>query len=373
MRILICATQFKGGSLQVILSLIHEFKNFPEHEFVVVMSRQVDSQINRLSFSKNFVFISMPNSIDGWCAKWKRAKWLSHIEKDYNPDVVLTTSGPLYWKPTKPLLMGYNLPAYIYPESPFWDNKMSIKRRILWKIKTLYHRHRFRKEATAYFVQTDDVRDRLKVFLNKKEVYTISNTYSNVFCKEFQFHEKLPKRTNDELRFLTVCSYYPHKNLEIIPKVADELERRGYNNFCFILTISKNDYEKHFKSEHDKRHITNIGPIKSIECPSLYKECDIMFLPTLLECFSASYAEAMVSEIPIITSDLGFAHIVCHEAALYFNPMDVVDIVDKIELIIKSPEIKMSLIEEGKKQLSSFGTAHDRAKRIIELLTQIKK
>ena len=34
MKILICATQFKGGSVQVVLSLLNEFKNFAEHEYL---------------------------------------------------------------------------------------------------------------------------------------------------------------------------------------------------------------------------------------------------------------------------------------------------------------------------------------------------
>ena len=57
-----------------------------------------------------------------------------------------------------------------------------------------------------------------------------------------------------------------------------------------------------------ENRIINVGPIKSAECPSLYSECDIMFFSTLLECFSASYAEAMIMKKPIITTDMGFAH-----------------------------------------------------------------
>lgn len=41
MEIMICATQFKGGSLQVVLSLINEFRKINCHEYVIIMSTQV--------------------------------------------------------------------------------------------------------------------------------------------------------------------------------------------------------------------------------------------------------------------------------------------------------------------------------------------
>ncbi len=49
-------------------------------------------------------------------------------------------------------------------------------------------------------------------------------------------------------------------------------------------------------------------------------------MPTLLECFSASYLEAMYMKKIIFTSDLPFAHTVCKDAAFYFAPHDVENI-----------------------------------------------
>lgn len=92
-----------------------------------------------------------------------------------------------------------------------------------------------------------------------------------------------------------------------------------------------------------------------------------MFLPTLLECFSASYAEAMVMKKPILTSDLGFAHTVCKNAALYFDPDDADDVADKIITLIHSPQLQAELIEKGTSQLGQFGSAEQRAVKILEL------
>jgi glycosyltransferase involved in cell wall biosynthesis len=98
-----------------------------------------------------------------------------------------------------------------------------------------------------------------------------------------------------------------------------------------------------------------------------------MFLPTLLECFSASYAEAMQLNKPIITSDMGFAHTVCKDAALYVNSMDADDIASKIIELSTSYELQQDLVSKGVKRLEVFGSSHDRAKRYLEICEALIK
>jgi glycosyltransferase involved in cell wall biosynthesis len=92
-----------------------------------------------------------------------------------------------------------------------------------------------------------------------------------------------------------------------------------------------------------------------------------MFLPTLLECFSASYAEAMAMKTPILTSDMGFAHTVCQDAALFFNPLNPNEIADKIISLADSPELQKELVKHGTERLQDFGTSEDRARQILEI------
>ena len=92
-----------------------------------------------------------------------------------------------------------------------------------------------------------------------------------------------------------------------------------------------------------------------------------MFLPTLLECFSASYVEAKKMEKPIITSDMGFAHTICENAAMYADPMDANDIADKIVKLVNSKKLQHKLIENGLNRLKTFGTAERRAKQYLDI------
>lgn len=370
MNIFICAVQFKGGSLQVVISLIKEFVKFSENNYYVVMSKEVKKQLQGFSFPDNYYFYDLPYPSKIRLANsYLRGAFLSKIEKESNCDCIICSSGPIYWMPKKPMLIGYNLPHLIYPESPYFK-RLSFWKRLRWKVRWRIHISRYNKEATAIFVQTEDVNQRLRNILKKDRIITISNTYNNAYDLQKEYPNKLPERTENEVRLLTISAYYKHKNFEIIPKTIGVLKAIGINNVKFVVTLPNNLFKIAF-GENPPKEIINVGFVPTLEGASLYKECDFMFLPTLLECFSASYAEAMVMKKPILTSDLGFAHTVCKDAAVYFDPDDANDVAAKIIELMQFPEKQIELIEKGTKQLRQFGSAEDRAKEVLRVCKQL--
>lgn len=370
MNIFICAVQFKGGSLQVVISLIKEFVKFPENNYYIVISKEVKKQLQGIEFPNNFHFYDLPYpSKIRLVNSYLRGSFLSKIEKESNCDCIICTSGPIYWTPKKPTFIGYNLPHLIYPESPYF-NRIPLWMKLRWKVRWATHKARYRKEASAIFVQTEDVNQRLRKILKTDRVITISNTYNNAYDIQKDFPNKLPERTDNEVRLLTISAFYKHKNFEIIPKTIEVLKSKGVNNVRFIVTLPDNLFKTAF-GQNPPKEIINVGFVPTLEGASLYKECDFMFLPTLLECFSASYAEAMVMKKPILTSDLGFAHTVCNDAAIYFDPDDANDIADKIISLMNSPEKQEDLISKGTVQLRQFGSAEDRAREVLKACKQL--
>lgn len=370
MKILICAVQFKGGSLQVAISLIKEYVKYPENEYYVVLSREVERQIQGFPFPDNYHFYSLPypfkvRLMNSYC----RHFFLDRIEKEVHPDCVICTSGPIYWKPKSPMVMGYNLGHMIYPESPYFK-RLPLWKKIRWQIRFATYRYCYNREPQLIFVQTKDVEDRLSRIVKNKPIVTVSNTCNNAYTSPQVYPDKLPERFDGEFRLLMLSAFYMHKNFEIIPEVICELEKRGKNNVRFVVTLTNKDYIRIFGNSHSEK-VFNVGFVPTIEGPSLYNECDAMFLPTLLECFSASYAEAMVMKKPILTSDLGFAHTVCNDAAIYFNPEDASEIADKIIGLMENDKLQHNLINRGTRQLGQFGTAEERAKRILELCKEV--
>ena len=370
MKLLIMAIQFKGGSLQGVVSIIRELIKYRAHEYHIVLSKEVKEQLQAINFPENIVLYDLPYKTNNRTLNlFLNRGYFSRLERKVQPDCVLCTSGPMYWKPKSPCLLGYNLPHHIYRESPYF-NDISIAAKFRWFLRRVFHRYYFRNEGDAYFVQTDDVKERVIKYIGKKSVYTIPNTYSVSYRRIEEYPDKLPPRREGEIRCLTISAYYPHKNLGIISKVVDTLEKMGRSNIRFVVTLTQERYDELFSAQYKDR-ILNVGFVPSKEGPSLYKECDIMFLPTLLECFSASYAEAMVMQKPIITSDMGFAHCVCKDAAIYFNPVDAQDIANKLTNLIDDKNLQASLIQKGKAQLSQFGSSDDRTRKILDLCKKL--
>jgi glycosyltransferase involved in cell wall biosynthesis len=281
----------------------------------------------------------------------------------------VTTSGHSYFPSKAPQIIGYNLPVHIYPESPFFT-LISKKDKMKFALKKIMHRYFFQRDGNAIFVQTDDVNKRVRKLLKSNNVYTITNTCSSFFKNPLCDHKILPDKEPDEIRLLTLTTYYLHKNLEIIPLIIDQLVAKGYNNVKFVLTLDNERFNRLIPLEY-RSFVYNADYVKPIACPALYKECDIMFLPTLLECFSASYPEAMIMEKPIITTDIGFAHIVCKNSALYFKPMDAQSATECIIRIMNDKELKNRLIENGIRQLQMLDSPEERAKKIMDLCKMV--
>jgi len=366
MKIIINASSiFKGGAEQVADSFINECKKIPEHEYHVLLRDNIKSNLNIKDFPENFIFYDIkkrPGS--GIINLYNSLRYFDTIEKEIQPDVVISTGGHGFWRSEAPVIGGFNIPHYIYPDSPYFE-QIGIKKKLFWwlkkKIDLIFYRR-----LDAIFVQTEDVKVRLSKLIKDIPIHVVSNTVNACFFDYEKDKRILPKRNGKEFRFLTLSAYYPHKNLDIIKEVLDILFSKSIENIKFVLTLPEDKFEKFIDKKYAD-NIINVGPVPINDCPILYRECDAMFLPTLLECFSASYAEAMKMEKPILTSDLGFAHTVCNKAALYFDPLDPADIVESIELLINDDSIYDRLVREGTKEFKKFNSPAERARAYIKI------
>lgn len=361
------ATTFKGGSVQVAESFINECKKFNEHDYHVILGERIKQRIEKASFPDNFHFYDAPFRPATKVFTTAAAdSFHKAIEEQCQPDVVFTTSGPAYWRSKAPHLIGFNLAHYLYPESAFFD-RIPFHKKMKWKLKGLTINYFFKRDAEAYVVQTDDVNERLKSWVNNgRPVHTVTNTCSSYYFNPKKFPNKLPDNINQEFRFLTLSAYYGHKNIEVIKSVIAKLPDTSKKNIRFVLTLPSDIFQSLFTKEEQK-YIHNVGPVPMEECASLYQECDAMFLPTLLECFSASYPEAMAMEKPIVTSDLGFARTVCADAAIYFDPIDSEDVTQKVIQLYQDQVLQKKLIAHGVKRLNVFDNPQSRARKYLEI------
>ena len=373
MRLIINCSTLKGtGVTQVAVSFINECISFPENEYVVFMSPKVAANVNYKVFPENFkFFIFGKHSLYGIWGIFDIVK-MKQLEAILNPDAVFSVFGPSLWKPKAPHLQGYAFPHYVYTESPVF-NHMSFRERVSVMLRRYVHLGHMKNEGDYFVCETDDVSMRLseKCDINRNCIFTVSNTANAYFIDYPLNMEK--KRDDSEFRFYTLCSNSPHKNLIILNVVIPYLKNMIIeHNIKFYVTIENDEYDNLFTNEV-KDFVVNVGPLKVADCPSFVDSCDALFLPTLLECFSASYPEAMLLKKPIITSDLPFARTVCDDAALYFDPLNAENISEMIIKLVKDKELYKRLQVKGTNRFKKFPSPQERAKAYLNICYLISK
>lgn len=358
----------QGGALQVAHSFLYEINHDFNHEFAIVISDKLAGLVNVEEFSSNFKFFNYtiePSLLKAFTGK---DSFLNKVEKEFRPDRVFSVFGSTYWKPSVKHVCGFAKPAYIYKESPYFD-QLIIKQKIELAFMEFVHMYDFKYFNSMLITENADVSNRLRKKVSQ-EVVTVSNTFNQVFKDEKQWDRTLMLHTeNIDIKLLTIAANYPHKNLAIIKSVIPIL-RNLYPSFRFkfYLSVTMDDFGMDSKDSCNE-NVEFLGNVKINQCPWLYSQCDFLFLPTLLECFSASYCEAMYMKLPILTSDLSFARGICGDAAIYFNPINANDIAHAIYDLAKNKIKQNLLIEAGEAQLLSLETSQTRAKKYLDLIT----
>jgi glycosyltransferase involved in cell wall biosynthesis len=86
----------------------------------------------------------------------------------------------------------------------------------------------------------------------------------------------------------------------------------------------------------------------------LYQNAQLFVYPSLYEGFGLPILEAFKARCPILLSDTECFREVAVDAAVYFEPTAVDDLVDKLETTLTNSSLKAQLVEKGTKRLADF-------------------
>lgn len=367
MNILINASNLKvGGGVQVADSFCRELYKYTQHSFIVVLSDALRDCACDISGYPNVKVVdySLPTSLT--TAITGHDVFLDTIILKENIDAVLTIFGPSRWIPKCLHVSGFARAQLLLNDSPYWQQLASLQR-IKGYFRAKVMMYLFRKSASVFYTENSYISDKLRKLLPKSRVYSVTNNYNQVFDASDLWDCSIKLPEFDGLTLLTISANYPHKNLSIIVPTIHYLKSLYPSfKFRFILTITLEQFSP--VTEEEKEHIVFLGPVNINQCPYLYEQSDVMFLPTLLECFSASYAEAMRMNVPILTTDLDFAKSLCGNAALYYDAISSQDLAKSIYEIGSDKDFRKELMAKGEKQLSSFDNCEERVLKLLGIL-----
>ncbi len=355
----------KGGGLQVATSFSNELLKLPapEYSVKVLISKEIASALDRdevLSSSWNFQVFNTYGLKTLFSP-------LRKIEKEC--DLVFTVFGPKYAIHSKGVdIVGFAQPWIIYPNNPVfnslsWFNK--IKTRLKFAMQLFFF-----KKAQYCIVELEHVRKSLldKNVYDEDSISVVHNTISSLYLDKEQWLDiELPNDAN-EIAIGFVTRDYPHKNISILPSVAELLNKKFGLPVKFYFTLTDQEWSNYKEEFGD--YAETVGPISVAQCPRFYEQLDAVIFPSLLECFSATPLEALFMQVPLFASDRDFVKDVCGDYGIYFEPLEAGSIAEVIADYFLGDSNNRYEIKEARNHVLSFSNAEDRAKSYLNVIDQ---
>lgn len=158
---------------------------------------------------------------------------------------------------------------------------------------------------------------------------------------------------------LYVGSAYPHKNLERLLKVFTILEEEA-SDISLVLVGKSDFFYERLKKEPlavdliKVQRVIFAGYVSDVELSSLYSKALAFIFPSLYEGFGLPPLEAMSKSCPVLSSNHSCLPEILEDSALYFNPEDLNDIVDKIKMISQDESLRINLVQKGMRQVKKY-------------------
>jgi len=365
-----------GGGIQAVVAFIQaSLKDRSENKWIYVLSSQVSDELKKCNIVMDqnitYVFNKSPSK-----SRVTR-KLIKNLINNKNPTAIFTFFGPAYIRFNAPHLCGVADGWVTHSSFLAFSSLSSLLKKIMFLMLFSYKWFWYRR-ADNWVVEAECARKGLvqRLRLSSEKISIVQNTCGDHYLN-FNYDSAI--RPDDVVRILTLSSYYPHKNLELIPWVAFELASiLGHKKFKFIITIPP-DAQGSIKLHEQANKlgvehcIENTGPVNVIDGPQLYAKCDFVFLPSVLETFSANYPEAMAMKKPIVTTDLDFAHDICGNAALYFRAKDAKSAATCICDLLADKILVEQLVNNGVQRLKSFPDSDKKYSEYVSILNKMIK
>ncbi|MBI2824168.1 MAG: glycosyltransferase family 4 protein [Planctomycetia bacterium] len=376
MKVLLNTTTLRlGGSLQTSSAFIMQaLANPGEIEWVFAASKMGVRELAQFGVEPppNMIVFDKPPTFS---PRVRRRLW--KLEDEVNPDMVFTFSGPAYVRFRRFHLLGCSAGWVTHSTWTAYRSLGTVRDWAICAVRNLYKALWFR-QADAWVMQTETAKRGLsrRLRVPPERISVILNTCGERYLKEQGARPfPVPGQTT---RILCFSVGHKHKNLEILPRIAAELDRQRPDlDFRIVITLPTNDRVCRRVMHRAKRlgvtdRFENVGPVPVARGPELYRTCDISLLPTLLETFSANYPEAMAMGLPLVTTDLDFAHDVCGDAALYYPPQDAAAAAACVARLLGDRELWQRQIARGTEALKRFPTPRERYEQYVSLLLSLR-
>ena len=363
-KVLINASNLhSGGAVQVAVSFLNELIHLKQVDIDVIVSSKVHRELK--SINAEVERFSSYNIYDtsGFSALIDFK--FTNIILSYG--TVFTIFGPLYtWKKPKNSIVGFAQPWIIYADNEIYKS-YGFLYKVIVRLKYSIQKY-FYFKSDKLIVELEHVKKELKKLEKKKESVVVNNCISSIYSTSEQWQPIEYARIDQNIVLLGIVTRdYPHKNLNILPYVAEILKHTYKMDVRFLVTLTNEEWLK--RDDRFHAYVDNVGSISIAQCPSFYNLLDGVIFPSLLECFSATPIEAMIMKKPVFASDRLFVKQACEDFVNYFDPIEPDSIAESIyKYFLKKKSQNLNFIENAYNQALKYNNPSERAKKYIKII-----
>lgn len=102
------------------------------------------------------------------------------------------------------------------------------------------------------------------------------------------------------------------------------------------------------------RNVRWAGSITDMQLRALYEHANLFVFPSLYEGFGIPPLEAMLCGCPVVASNISSISEICDNAALYFNPRNPTEMLEKINFVMQNGGCRNSLVARGYDRAKNF-------------------
>ena len=348
-----------GGGLFGTLNLIQALKNVAQDEqFMLVCPAGYGYEdIDLPQNSDIFVYKGRHSPLER-C--WFEKITLPKIIDSYNPDVIFGAGTIGITRPHVPQALFIRMPYLLYDKKYYSDIPLKSQLRVA----ALKMQVKNSLPATGLILtQTPVVRKRFAERFNYPEDQIKILRFATPVEIKPTSGIKPPSifdKSSDNFYVLLLTRYMTHRNPSVlIPLCTRYGKQIRAKKIKFITTVEPNDHPhsatflKQISKHHLEDVIINVGNLSRPEVLKYLTHSDVLCFPTTLETLGIPFLEAMTIGLPILTTDIDFAHYMCGDAAVFYNPWEIESMFNKLILLREDAFLRQELIEKGKKEVGN--------------------
>ena len=210
-------------------------------------------------------------------------------------------------------------------------------------------------KAVSIIVPSNFWRDYLinKLKISPKKVHVTYEAADKKFSlnKKIKPNKILAKYDIEKPFLIYTGNLYPHKNVPFLIEAVNHFNQTHKHQITLALVCSRKVFKD---SISPSRYVKILGYVPDDDLSTLYSQALALVQPSLMEGFGLTGLEAMQLDLPVLAADASCLPEAYGDAALYFDPRKLSDLVNKIDMIVSDPSILKDLIKKGRKQIKLF-------------------